>query len=237
MGVLSNKEIREHYETGNVIIDPLIPENINGSSVDVTLGEHFYATDPNGDQYPKFFNPYDQDDVDRYFRYFPALPFAEHSKMQEVFGPRELTGIPEDAKIIILRPGERVLGHTQEFIGIREGTTSMQAKSSMGRIGVAVCYDAGWGDPGYFNRWTMEIQNVNEHEHIPLVVGAPIAQIVFHQTGPVESEYSQLSGHYQTTSDLEELKELWKPEMMLPRLGGKAVRIYGSDGVQLHPRG
>ncbi|MDO8335678.1 MAG: deoxycytidine triphosphate deaminase [Candidatus Saccharibacteria bacterium] len=237
MGVLSNKEIMRHYETGNVIIDPLIPENVNGSSVDVTLGEHFYATDPNDDRYPKLFNPYDQEDVDRYFRYFQAQPFAEHEKMRKVFGPRELEGIPKDAKVVILRPGERVLAHTQEFIGIKEGTTSMHAKSSMGRIGVAVCYDAGWGDPGYWSRWTSEIQNTNEHEHIVLVVGAPFAQIAFHETGPVESEYSKLSGNYQPSGDLEELKKLWTPEMMLPRLGSKPVRIYESNGVQLHPRG
>ncbi len=25
---------------------------------------------------------------------------------------------------------------------------------------VAVCLDAGWGDPGYVNRWTLEVYNL-----------------------------------------------------------------------------
>ena len=77
------------------------------------------------------------------------------------------------------------------------GAADMQARSTWGRNGVAVCLDAGWGDPGYINRWTMEIYNMNQHESVVLPVGERIAQMVFYHTGPVEGEYANLTGKYQ----------------------------------------
>ena len=95
----------------------------------------------------------------------------------------------------------------------------MQARSTTGRIGISACYCAGWGDPGYINRWTMEIHNLNEREHIVLPVGYRIAQIVFSTTGPVATEYAKASGNYQSSAsdDLAAIKATWRPEMMLPR--------------------
>ena len=95
----------------------------------------------------------------------------------------------------------------------------MQARSTWGRNGVAVCLDAGWGDPGYVNRWTMEIYNMNQRDAVILPVGERIAQLVFYATGTVESEYHHLSGKYQRSQadDLATLVKNWKPEHMLPR--------------------
>ena len=65
----------------------------------------------------------------------------------------------------------------------------------------------------------MEIYNNNQHESVVLPVGERIAQLVFYHTGPVGTEYSKLSGKYQTmTSDsLVDLINDWRPEQMLPR--------------------
>jgi len=128
--------------------------------------------------------------------------------------------IDPNQPIIVVRPGERLLGHTHEFIGIKApGTSTLQARSTWGRNGVAVCIDAGWGDPGYINRWTLEIYNMNQHESVVLPVGERIAQMVFYETGPVDGEYKKLSGKYQTGSsaNLERLVRDWRPEQMLPR--------------------
>jgi deoxycytidine triphosphate deaminase len=119
-----------------------------------------------------------------------------------------------------LRPGERILGHTHEFIGIKApGTSTLQARSTWGRNGIAVCLDAGWGDPGYINRWTLEIYNMNQHESVVLPVGERIAQMVFYETGPVEGEYRKLSGKYQTevSANLKHIIKDWKPQQMLPQ--------------------
>jgi deoxycytidine triphosphate deaminase len=63
----------------------------------------------------------------------------------------------------------------------------------------------------------MEITSNSRFSAMPLVIGRRIAQIVFHETGEVEGDYSQ-KGKYQTGDDLEELKRRWHPDMMLPKL-------------------
>lgn len=215
-GVYSNTQIFEAIGNGHIIQYPSAPELINGSSVDVRLGHHFYRTDilNNGG----VFNPFDEDDVKRYFGDpLEAQPLKDLGKLRELIGDTALKNIDPDQPVILMRPHERILAHTHEFIGIKApGTSSMQAKSTTGRIGVVVCKDAGWGDPGYINRWTMEIQNDND-EHVPLQVGMTIAQIAFYHTGPVMGDYTSLSGNYQSSTDLDEIIRNWTPEQMLPR--------------------
>ena len=97
----------------------------------------------------------------------------------------------------------------------------MLSRSSWGRNGVAVCFDAGWIDPGYINRITLEIYNLNMHESVVLPVGERIGQMIFHKTGPVEGGYGsgarKVSDKYQTGNDLEEIIASWRPEMLLPK--------------------
>lgn len=221
-GVFSDLEIKKALELGHIVCDPA-PREINGSSIDVTLGYNFYHAGGN-DSGDGLFDPFDEADVRRYFGEAKiAKPWAE---VRRKIGTRAvntletIAGIPAEHPVIVLRPNERILTHTHEFIGILPpGTTSMQARSTTGRIGVSACYCAGWGDPGYVNRWTMEVHNLNENEHIVLPVGYRIAQIVFGSTGPVETEYSLASGNYQqfTGEHLAEIKAAWRPEQMLPR--------------------
>lgn len=214
MGVYSNIEIEQAIADGHIIFHPYQPEHINGSSVDVTLGEWYYQTDSNNAN--SIYNPFDKAEVDRYFgEVKQAIP---HQQWCDETGNAPLVNIPADHPVIILGPGERILAHTREFIGILPpGTTSMQSRSTWGRNGVAVCFDAGWGDPGYVNRWTMEIYNLNQRHSVVLPVGERIAQIVFLKTGEVRGSYENLSGKYLSTTNLEELKKNWKPSQMLPR--------------------
>src|SRR5690606_41242391 len=81
---------------------------------------------------------------------------------------------------------------------------------------------AGWVAPGYINRLTLEIYNLNEHETVLLPVGERIAQAVFLETGEVEGSYGEgrdngFSGKYQQGTDLQDIIESWHPEQMLPR--------------------
>ena len=132
--------------------------------------------------------------------------------------------IPKNHPIIVLRPGERILAHTHEFIGIRAkgGAAEVKSRSSWGRNGVAVCFDAGWIDPGYINRITLEIYNLKQHESVVLPVGERVGQLIFHNTiSPVAGDYSEgrngMSGKYQNSNNLESLIANWDPSQMLPR--------------------
>lgn len=216
MGVYSNTQILQAIQEGHIVFHPFIAEHVAGSSVDVTLGEWFYRTERPSQG--GFYNPFDEKAVALYFD--GPHKAEKHAEWAEKHGRKLFANIPPDQQIIVLRPGERILAHTHEFVGIKApGTSTMQARSTWGRNGVAVCLDAGWGDPGYVNRWTMEIYNMNQHESVVLPVGERIAQLVFYETGPVDQEYKKLSGKYQTaTSDnLDDIIADWKPEQMLPR--------------------
>lgn len=216
MGVYSNTEIIKAMETGHIVIYPFIKDHLAGSSIDVTLGDWYYRTERPSEG--GFYNPFDENAVGRYFG--EPTQAITHAEWAEKHGRKLFNNIPEDQKIIVLRPHERILAHTHEFVGIKApGTSTMQARSTWGRNGVAVCLDAGWGDPGYVNRWTMEIYNMNQHESVVLPVGERIAQIVFYSTGEVDGEYKKLSGKYQpdTSFDLSKLIKEWQPSQMLPR--------------------
>jgi deoxycytidine triphosphate deaminase len=216
MGVFSNKQIYQALKSEHIVIHPFIKEHVAGSSVDVTLGNWYYRTEKPSQG--GFYNPFDESAVKDYFSV--ALKAENHAKWAKKHGRKLFNNIPPNQNIIVLRPHERILAHTHEFIGIKApGTSTMQARSTWGRNGVSVCLDAGWGDPGYINRWTMEIYNMNQHESVVLPVGERIAQIVFYETGPVDAEYKKLSGKYQTdkSDKLNKIIADWSPEQMLPK--------------------
>lgn len=216
MGVYSNTDIKAAINSGQLVFHPYVEGHINGSSLDVTLGQWYYKTERRN--LGGVYNPFDPKAVERYFE--GPFEAETHETWCEKHGRKLFDGIPADHPIIVLEPGERILAHTHEFVGVKgDATSTMQARSTWGRNGVAVCLDAGWGDPGYVNRWTMEIYNMNQRDSVILPVGERIAQIVFYTTGPVESEYHRLSGKYQDTKadDLKGLIKSWKPEQMLPR--------------------
>ena len=219
MGVYSNTQIRTAINEGHIVCQPFFNEQISHASLDVTLGYYYYRTGQSKRGY--IYNPFSENDVRRYFG--EAHQAILHQDWCNTNGVKLLDGIPADHPVIPLKPGERILAHTHEFFGIKPpGAAEVKSRSSWGRNGVAVCFDAGWIDPGYINRLTLEIYNLNEHETVLLPVGERIAQIIFHETGEVEGNYGEgrdkgFSGKYQTGTSLDDLIRNWTPELMLPR--------------------
>jgi dCTP deaminase len=213
---LSDKKILAAMDEGSIVIEPFVRRNLATSSYDVTLGEFFF-TEQHPEHFDNVFNIYDKAHIDRVWGVEPRRARSA----RDVFKKYDIdwNGIHPDEQVILMAPGETILGHTNEFIGGRGHiTTMMKARSSLGRSFISVCKCAGWGDVGYINRWTMEIQNTSTRYYIPLVVGRRIAQIVFFETGPiVGSDYAE-SGKYQSRGGLSELKKSWTPDLMLPRL-------------------
>lgn len=213
---LSDRKILEEMKKGDIVIEPFHRQNLATSSYDVTLGEYFFV-----EQHPPHFgnvyNIYSKQQMERVWGTTPKRAKTAREVLKDY--NFKFDGISPDDRIILLAPGETVLGHTEEFIGGKNHiTTMMKARSSLGRSFIEVCKCAGWGDVGYTNRWTMEITNNSTHYYIPLVVGRRIAQIIFFETGPIlDSNYAK-TGKYQTSDSLAVLKKSWKPEQMLPRL-------------------
>ena len=215
-GVYSNHQIKQAIKTGQIVCRPYNSDHLAGSSLDITLGHWYYRTERNLNR--NHYNPFNKDDVDRYFE--GPKKAVSHQEWAHRAGRRLLDGIPANHPVIALYAGERILAHSHEFVGIKApGSSSLQARSTWGRNGVAICMDAGWGDPGYINRWTMEIYNLNHSHSIVLPVGERVAQIVFYHTGPVDGQYQQMSGKYQTQTqdNIDDIIKNWHPRLMLPR--------------------
>lgn len=215
--LLSRDAILRHYEKGNIIIDPFDDRKLKTVSYDVSLGEWFWREGhPEGRA--TVHNLYDEASTKRVWQ----GPYQAEPKtaVEERLG-MSLENIKPENKIILLRPGETILAHTDEFIGGRDVVVAkMYARSSMGRNFVEVCKDAGWGDVGYFNRWTMEVTNNSQYFTIPLVVGRRVGQMVFYEVEPLQKapDYVGEGGKYQRSQDLLEVKKSWNPHMMIPRM-------------------
>ncbi len=220
MSVTSRKTLLSDLDRGAIAITPFNQNNMANTSYDVRLGEWYYEQKPLDKN--EVFNPFYEKQVAKFYgEAKKALPVSKYTSPDNPF-----YGLKPTDLVIIINPGEMILGHTIEFIGGLNRpdleiayTSEMRSRSSVGRIGIGVCKCAGWGDIGYVNRWTMEITNFSSSP-VVLPVGMRIAQIIFHQTDPIaETEnYSQLTGKYQTNQSLDELIANWSPDQMLPKL-------------------
>lgn len=193
--MLSSTDILEEIKNENIVITPFTRQHLNNCSYDLTLGENYayVSTKRRGN---RAYNPFEDRD-----QYMWTLEKMERDEL-------------------ILQPDHSILGHSQEFVGSwGKITTKLQARSTIGRYNISVCLCAGMGDVGYFNRWTLEIKN---HGPLPITLkkGMRIAQILFEEcrSPPVE-EYKGVYtiNHTNKKNTYQELKELWKPEMMLPQ--------------------
>lgn len=204
-------------EKGTVVIEPFNRKNLATSSYDVTLGEYFFREQPTKYNH-SIYNIWSRKHMEHVWG---ANKVERAILAREAFKKYNFKwdGISPNDKVILLRPGETILAHTNEFIGGRGSvTTMMKARSSMGRNFIEVCKCAGWGDVGYINRWTVEVTNNSKNYIIPLVVGRRFAQIIFFETGPIIGTDYTKGGKYQSSKDVMKLKKTWNPKMMLPRL-------------------
>jgi len=105
-------------------------------------------------------------------------------------------------KEITVRPGGFLLASTLESISLPSGIVAkLEGKSSIGRRGIFVHVTAGYVDPGWVGRLTLEIYNASSEPYI-LISGSTICQIRFMRlSSPVERIYGDpaLGNHYQNS--------------------------------------
>jgi len=93
---------------------------------------------------------------------------------------------------LLLAPGQLYLMATLEVLRTDKYVTVIDGKSSAGRLGLSVHQTAGYGDPGYYGQYTLEVSCL-----MPIVVYPTmrICQARFHElSGPVVSYRDK--GHY-----------------------------------------
>ena len=108
-----------------------------------------------------------------------------------------------------LRPRDFVLGATSERIELGDDVVATLAgKSSLARQGVIIEF-AGYVDPGWRWKLTLEICNVSD-KLFTLKSGMKICQIVFFPTTTAVLRpygYDGLGSHYQDSAEAENVKE------------------------------
>lgn len=108
--------------------------------------------------------------------------------------------LPVEVENYPLEPGDFVLGVTKEFIHVPDNLTVMLAgKSTLARMGLQIHITAGWVDPGYRGKLTLEIVN-NSSNILQLHTGMLIGQLVFLE---MKKKPDQVySGKYQDSMDV-----------------------------------
>jgi dCTP deaminase len=171
--VLSDRTIKELVEAGRIEIDPYDPARVQPSSVDLRLGDRIRV----------FTNTHRRSVVD--------LRQASEDLT-------ELVAL-EPGKPFILHPHEFVLGITEERVGLPDDVVGrIEGKSSLGRLGLLIHSTAGFVDPGWRGRLTLELANILNLP-ITLYAGMPVAQISFMRLStPAERPYgsAQLRSKY-----------------------------------------
>jgi len=96
-----------------------------------------------------------------------------------------------------LEPNEFILAVTQEVIRVPNDCESIfQLKSSRGREGYNHAL-AGYIDPGFCGRVTLEIHNLNQRHKLPLQTGMLIGQLRFAKLNNFPGKSYAATGHYQ----------------------------------------
>lgn len=96
-----------------------------------------------------------------------------------------------------LAPGEFVLAATQEFVRVPNNLEAVfNLKSSRGREGYEHLL-AGYIDPGFHGRVTLELVNVNRYHRLPLEHGMRIGQLRFAKLDEIPMRSYAVTGRYQ----------------------------------------
>jgi dCTP deaminase len=171
--ILSDRSIRAALADGRIKIDPLGPDAIQPSSVDIRL--------------------------DRWFRVFANHRYPHIDVRADQQDLTELIEVGEDEPFV-LHPGEFVLGSTLERIALAPDVVArLEGKSSLGRLGLLTHATAGFVDAGWDGHLTLELSNVAT---LPIIIypGMKIGQLAFFQLdAPAENPYGtgELDSKYQ----------------------------------------
>ncbi len=167
MAILSDADIKKYLDNGKITINPLEdPEiQIQPSSVDLRIGREFKGfriiRKP-------CIDPMDKSDLESYMESFYL----------------------DEGEPFIIHPGEFALATTYETVKLPSDLVArVEGRSSMGRLGITMHVTAGYIDPGFHGKITLEISNIGKMP-VALYTGQRVCQIVFEtMTSPSERPY------------------------------------------------
>jgi dCTP deaminase len=158
--ILVDWQIRDRINHGFIVVEPYDPQLVQPNSLDIRLGDHFVWYEPGN----RVIDPYDHDSV-------KADVDERHASYVD---------IPQ---------GKFLLAETFERIELPDNiVATIEGKSSIARLGIALHQTGGWIDAGFRGTITLEISNANQRP-VRLYAGMPIGQLVFYTTERAEFPY------------------------------------------------
>lgn len=179
-GVLTGDQIIKEVESGDIIIEGFDKNKVGANSYDLLLGDVLKT------YIPIFKNPINPKDTTLYMDMLKENPYNEFKITDK--------GFP-------LLPGILYIGTTKERVFTEKFMPTLDGRSSIGRLGVAVHITAGFGDIGFDGRWTLEITTVH-----PIIIypNIPVCQVSFHT--PYGDTRIKYNGRYQNQTGAETSK-------------------------------
>jgi dCTP deaminase len=180
MNLLSYKALVKLVKDGCIM--NVLPEMINGTSIDVTLGRNIL--------------------IEKSEFGGTTIDISKREPLQTI--PYTMT----DDHGYILEPGEFILAETQQYFNLPLYISAeYKLKSSMGRAALEHL-NAGWCDPGWNGSvHTLELKNMSRYHNIRIKPGMPIGQMIFikHEPVPVANSYS-IRGRYNNDTTVKGMK-------------------------------
>lgn len=169
--LLSDQDLRRALNSRQLHIRPFDPQSVQPASIDLQLGHSFQV-----------YRPTDE-------------PVDPHRSP-----PQPVLYQCDTGQIFTLRPGQFVLGTTQETVTLSSSVAArLEGKSSLGRLGLQTHATAGFIDPGFSGQITLELSNLGPWP-VQLRAGMPIAQLcVYSLSSQAERPYGHpdLGSRYQ----------------------------------------
>lgn len=163
--ILTDWEIEEALEKGDISITPYSKELLNPTSLDIRLGNSFGVIKRSGGC----------EQVD------PKNPLSFRTESR----------ILGDGFFQILKPHGFIIACTLEHISLGPTISAKcMGKSSLGRLGLENSSMAGWVDPGFSGILTLELYNYSEN-NIRLTPGMKIGQLVFFRHKEAREPYNK----------------------------------------------
>lgn len=145
--ILTGSEIVKAYENGDITISGFDPGRVRPNSYDLTCGSTYAQYQiQNG-------VVLDPNHMDQYpVKYCSMDPY------------------------VVLYPGKMILVSSEERIGTNKYVPMITGRSSIGRLGLSVHNEAGFGDIGFVGNWTFQLTTIYP---IMITPGMRIAQCYF----------------------------------------------------------
>ncbi len=158
MTLLTKQQIKTEIANKRLVITPSLKnDQLNGASIDLTLGREFRT-------YRSRAGAIDILDTTNYRRYTTSVT----------------------ANSILLRPQETILAMTEEQLSLPDNVVGwLEGRSRFARLGLLIHISAGLIHPGVNNHQVLEITNLSSNI-LRLHAGVRICQLVLEYTsGPV----------------------------------------------------